>query len=191
MEEKVPRRRGKSGTEDIDGSFRPGASGVRRTRAAGLSADPVLGIERFLLDWELGLGLSSAKETQWLLVPMGRLGEPQPPPEEPAFLFLLPTTVPWEVYAHIEGLFNLPSDQLIRAERGWHQAYGAEPMAIFMGSSTQLLVPRPPSKVELAWVLAREHYLLASDTLMLQGHRLRDYARALMQASYWDLWSKP
>lgn len=113
-----------------------------------------------------------------------------PPPEEPAFLMLLPTTRPWEVYAHVEGLWNHPSDRLIRAARGWKERFGAECIAIFPGYSTQLRVPRQPKDIWEAWGLAREHHL-ARDTLTLPGIHVRDYARALMEADYWELKSKP
>lgn len=167
--------------------FAPPESEVRR--AAIDAADPRLGIERFLLEWELTQGPPPPDAER--IMGYARQGDPQPPPDEPAFIVLLPATQPWVVYAHMEGLWNSPSDRLIRAARGWNEAYGAECVAIHPGYSTQLRVQRRPGDIWEAWELAREHWLLASDTLMLPGFHLRDYARALMQANYWELKSKP
>jgi hypothetical protein len=148
----------------------PNESEVRR--AAHGAADPRLGIERYLLEWELAQG-------------------PPPPNDAPAFIALLPTARPWEVYALMEGLWNNPSDRLIRAARGWNERFGAECIAIHPGYSTQLRVEHPPADVWTAWEVAREHWLLAPDTLMLSGIHLRDYARVLTVAQYWELKSKP
>jgi len=158
-------------------------------RAATDSADPVLGIERFMLEWELAQGPPPANALR--IMGYARQADPQPPPDEPAFLMLLPTTRPWEVYAHVEGLWNHPSDRLIRAARLWNERYGAECMEIHPGYSTQLRVDRRPGDIWEAWELAREHWLLAPDTLMLPSYHLRDYARALMDAQHWELKSKP
>lgn len=165
----------------------PPESEVRR--AATESADPVLGIERFLLEWELAQGPPPPNAER--IMGYARQGDPQAPPDEPAFIVLLPTAQPWVVYAHMEGLWNHQSDRLIRAARGWHERFGAECMEIHPGYSTQMRVQRPPADIWTAWELAREHWLLAPDTLMLPGTRLRDYARALVEAEYWELNSKP
>jgi len=165
----------------------PPESEVRR--AAGDAADPRLGIERYLLEWELGQGPSPPNAVR--IMGSARQRDPERPPAEPAFLALVPTARPWEVYAHMEGLWNYPSDRLIRAARLWNERYGAECMEIHPGFSTQLRVDRPPGEIWEAWELAREHWLLAPDTLMLTGFHLRDYARALVDAQYWELNSKP
>jgi hypothetical protein len=165
----------------------PSESEVRR--AATESADPVLGIERFLLEWELAQGPPPPEAVR--IMGYAQQGDPMPPPHEPAYVVLLPTNRPWEVYAHVEGLWNHPSDRLIRAARGWKDRFGAECIAIHPGYSTQLRVDRPPGEIWEAWELAREHYLLAPDTQMLVGFHLRDYARALVRAHYWELKSKP
>ena len=165
----------------------PRESEVRR--AATESADPVLGIERFLLEWELVQGPPPPNAVR--IMEYAQRGDPQPPPAEPAFIALLPTARPWEVYAHIEGLWNHPADRLIRAARGWNEMFGAECAEIHPGYSTQLRVKRPPADIWAAWEVARQHWLLAPDTLMLPGTRLRDYARALIEAQYWELNSSP
>ncbi len=165
----------------------PPESEVRR--AATELADPVLGIERFLLEWELAQGAPPPDALR--IMGYARQGDPMPPPDEPAFLMLLPTARPWEVYAHVQGLWNEPSDRLIRAAHGWNDRFGAECIGIQPGYSTQMRVRRRPVKIWEAWELAREHYLLARDTVVLPGFHLRDYARALMEAQYWELKSKP
>jgi hypothetical protein len=165
----------------------PGESDVRR--AATESADPVVGLERFLLEWELAQGAPPPNAVRIMSYALER--DLMPPPMEPAFLALLPTMQPWEVYAYVEGLWNRPSDRLIKAARSWNERFGAECVAFYPGYSTQLRVARPPADISTAFELAREHWLLAADTLMLPGTRLRDYARALVQNRYWELKSKP
>jgi len=164
----------------------PPESEVRR--AAGAAADPRLGIERYLLEWELAQGPPPPNALR--IMGYAQQGDPQPP-GEPAFIALLPIIRPWEVYALMEGLWNHPSDRLIRAAREWNERYGAECMDIHPGYSTALRVQRRPGDIWEAWQLAREHWLLAPDTLMLPGTHLRDYARALVDAQYWELNSKP
>jgi hypothetical protein len=158
-------------------------------RAAGDAGDPRLGIERFLLEWELEQGQPTADALQ--IMGYADQGDLDPPPDDPAFVMLLPTVRPWEVYSHVQGLWNRPSDRLVRAARQWNERFGAECVAIYPGYSTQLLVQRPPADIWTAWELAREHWLLAPDTIMLPGIHVRDYARALMEARYWELKSKP
>jgi len=165
----------------------PPESEVRR--AAGAAADPKLGIERYLLEWELAQGPPPPNALR--IMGYAQQGDPQPPPDEPAFIVLLPTARTWEVYAHMEGLWNYPSDRLIKAARRWHERFGAECVEIHPGYLTQLRVQRRPRDIWEAWELAREHWLLAPDTLMLPGTRLRDYARALVEAQYWELKSAP
>jgi hypothetical protein len=127
----------------------PNDSDVRR--AAQSAAHPVLGIERYLLEWELTQGsapskpesgMSAAEQLEWT---MGYF-EPLPP-DEPAALILLPTTRPWEVYAYLQGLWNRPSDRLIAAARLWHEQFGAECIAILPGYATELQVLRPPTDI--------------------------------------------
>ena len=155
-------------------------------RAAETALDHELGIERFLLEWELAQGEPPAAVR---LAIAYAIPEPVDPPLEPSALLLLPTARPWEVYAYIEGLWNHPSDRLIKAAKGWHERFGAE--CVLISPFTQLRVDRPPSDVWTAWEIAREHFELARDTLVLPGTRVRDYARALMKARYWELKSKP
>lgn len=171
----------------------PNESDVRS--AAHAAADPVLGIERYLLEWELaqgtppsktGSGASAAEHLEWTK----RYFEPMPP-HEPAALILLPTTRPWEVYAYLEGLWMHPSDRLIAAAHRWHEEFGAECVAILPGYATELRVERLPADIWRAWEVAREHYILAYDTFILRGIEARDYARALTHAPYWMLLSKP
>jgi hypothetical protein len=171
----------------------PSASDVRQ--AAEAAADPVLGIERYLLEWELAQdsppskaesGMSAAEQLEWTK----RYFEPMPP-DEPAALILLPTTRPWEVYAYLEGLWMHPSDRLVAAAHRWHEDFGAECMAILPGYATELRIQRPPADIWQAWEVARQHYILAYDTFILRGIEARDYARALTQSPYWMLLSKP
>ena len=156
-------------------------------QAAVEASDHKLGIERFLLEWELAQGPPPATRLERILA--GWLDDLMTPPDESSFLLLLPTIRPWEVYAYIEGLWNRPSDRLVAAAHRWYERFGAECIAIWPGSVTQLHVERPPADVWTAWELARQHYLLAPDTV--NEISLRDYARALVGAQYWELASRP
>ncbi|HEV2218739.1 MAG TPA: DUF4253 domain-containing protein [Candidatus Dormibacteraeota bacterium] len=163
---------------------RPAESELRRAAEAAL--DHELEIERFLLKWEVAQG--EPPEAVNLAI-ANAIPDPLGPPLEPSALLFLPTTRPWEVYAYVEGLWNHPSDRLIKAAKGWHERFGAE--CVLVSPFTQLRVDRPPSDISTAWEVAREHFELARDTLVLPGTRVRDYARALMKARYWELKSKP
>jgi hypothetical protein len=171
----------------------PNESDVRR--AAKSAAHPVLGIERYLLEWELTQGsapskpesgMSAVEQLEWTKGYFKPL-----PPDEPAALILLPTTRPWEIFAYLEGLWNHPSDRLVAAARRWHERFEAECMAILPGYATEFQVQRPPTDIWRAWELAREHYLLAYDTFIVPGIETRDYARALTESPYWMLLSTP
>ncbi len=165
-------------------------------RVATSAADPALAIERCLLDWERSQGeppteadgaVAAAKS---YLEPLA----PEPPPGDQTYsvaLVLLPTLWPWEVYAYLEGLWSEPADRLVAAARRWHARFGAEPVQSHPGYATHLRVERPPTDLEEAWRLAREHYLIAWDTFALPGSAVRDYARALLESSTWYLISKP
>jgi hypothetical protein len=164
-------------------------------RAATDAVHPVLGLQRYLLEWELGnepappevtSGMSAAKQLEWTMSYMSPM-----PPDEPAALILLPTAKPWEVYAYLEGLWQHPSDRLIAAAHRWHDQYGAECMVILPGYGTELQVNRRPDDIWQAWELAREHFLMAYDTFIGHGIEVRDYARALMASPHWLLNSKP
>jgi Domain of unknown function (DUF4253) len=164
-------------------------------RAATEAVHPVLGLQRYLLEWELAnepaptavaSGMTAAKQLEWTMSYMNPM-----PPDEPAALILLPTAKPWEVYAYLEGLWECPSDRLIAAAHRWHDQYGAECMVILPGYATELQVNRRPLDIWQAWELAREHFLMAYDTFILPGIEVRDYARALTQSPHWLLNSKP
>jgi hypothetical protein len=171
----------------------PSESDIRH--AAQAAANPILGIERYLLEWELTQGsapskapsgMSAAEQLEWTKGYLKPL-----PPGEPAALIMLPTTKPWEVYAYLEGLWNRPSDRLIAAARRWNEEFGAECVTILPGYGTALRVQHPPTDIWRAWELAREHYLLAYDTFITPGIEARDYAHAITQSPYWMLLSGP
>ena len=168
----------------------PSVSELRQAAAGALDAQ--LGVERYLLHWESRRG-DLPKNVQEAMAHTRGYLEPPPPGagDEPVTLILLPTTRPWEVYAYLEGLWNEPPDRLVAAARRWHERYSAEPVQIHPGYATHLRVPRPPKDLEEAWQLAREHFLIAWDTFILAGITVRDYARALLEATDWYLKSKP
>ncbi len=76
------------------------------------------------------------------------------------------------------------------AARRWHERWGAEPVALW-GTMMQFTVSHRPATPDDAWMLAREHDILAANTLSNPGIPLRDHARALTILDRWFLHSRP
>jgi len=79
---------------------------------------------------------------------------------------------------------------VIAAARRWHERWGAEPVALW-GTMMQFTVSHRPATPDDAWMLAREHDILAANTLSNPGIPLRDHARALTILDRWFLHSRP
>jgi hypothetical protein len=163
-------------------------------RAAAAAADPDLAIDKFLFDWERARGNVQTKARDDIANVLGRMRQFPPDglaPGQRVILALLPTTRPSQVYAYLEGLFDVPVERVIVAARRWHERFGAEPVQIHPGYATHLRVQRRPADLNEAWTLAREHYVIAWDTFALSGISVRDYAYALLESSDWYFKSKP
>ncbi len=144
-----------------------------------IASDDPLGVERYLLKWEMAHGCSVDVSYQEWFEPIWPTG-----------LALLPDARPWAAYAYVNTLSYTDHVVLIKAAQRWHERYGAEPVALW-GTMTELLVSRQPKGAEEALRLALEHVLLADSTTGPSGVRLRWHARALMVLDHWHLASQP
>ncbi len=158
--------------------------GAVRGAAAQAPKDPSRAIDRFLYEWERQHGYDAPPPLDyqdWFT------------PDDAIALVLLPTSVPWEVHAYVSSLFDIDvygGEIVIAAARRWNERWGAEPVALW-GTMMQLMVSRPPTSPDDAWMLAREHDILAANTLSNPGISLRDHARALAKLDRWFLHSRP
>lgn len=147
-------------------------------RAITNDSDP-MAVERYLLQWEIAHSCpENLRYQDWFTPPW------------PVALALLPVVDPWAVYAYVHALFGIDHETLVKASQRWNQRFGAEPVAVW-GTMTQLFVTRRPRSIDDALLLAREHDILAPDTLGRPGVRPRWHARALMDLDRWFLTSGP
>ena len=169
-------------TEERVGT-RPDDAAVRAAALEG-PRDASRAIDRFLYSWERQHGYD--------VVPDLRYQTWYEPPEVLA-LVLLPTNLPWEVHAYEGSLYDMTAyggEIVIAAAQRWHERWGAEPVALW-GTMIQFMVSRRPASPDDAWMLAREHDILAENTLSNPGIPLRDHARALKVLDRWFLHSRP
>lgn len=175
---------------DITRRLCPSAPDAASVRAAAVdAADPYVAAERFLYDWEDARGCASTPDEDdgyqsWF-----------DPTEAgaPVGLALLPTADPWAVHAYISSLYDATSygqDLLVAVAHRWYDEFGAEPVALW-GTMVQMVVARPPADRESAWRVAREHQLLAENTLIGPGIPIRQHARYLVGREKWFLHSRP
>jgi hypothetical protein len=150
--------------------------------AAAIAPGDVYGLERWLLDHELGAGLT---EPQYAGAPFWRSGGP-------CYLVLAPTARPATTFAYISWFAFEQSSraQVIATVRSWHERFGAEPIAIWP-TIAQFTAVRPPATIDEAFALAREHQALAPSTLWSGGFSVREYARMLLRATTWELHERP
>lgn len=160
----------------------PSPEELDAARLDGKALKTVHDLDRWLLDWEQARGIRS---------------EPDPGYQtwfqaSPMALLLLPTGDGWNAlaYMHWYAAETCGSKQLLALGRSWSERYGAELVAHF-GTMLQCLATRPPQTLAEAWVLAREHDLVASSTLSLPGVPVRDHARYLLKHERWFLHERP
>jgi hypothetical protein len=112
--------------------------------------------------------------------------------QDPAALLLLPVANPWDTlaYLHWFGSSQPGAQYYIALGRRWHQRHGAELVAHY-GTMLQCLVSQPPTTLDEAWRLAREHDLAAPCTLALPGIALRHHAIGLIGHDRWFLHERP
>ncbi len=139
-------------------------------------------IDRFLLEKELSLqGLGDPKLAQ---IP---LYEP-----DNAFILILPILSTWEALAYVNwyGTSDFGSEYYIALGKHWEKQYGAE-LYCHYGTMLQCLVDNPPTDIDAAWQLSRQHDMIAPCTLAPSGVPVRYYANALLNNRYWFLHDRP
>lgn len=107
------------------------------------------------------------------------------------FILLIPTTKPWEVFAHLQygGWNEYPSaEEHVAVMKHWFDRYGAEPV-IVTGDVIEMLVARPPVDRAGAEELALEQFGYTYGDLVYQGYE--EFARlaaALRGRKHWFFW---
>lgn len=142
--------------------------------------------ERWLLDWE-----SDNVLPELLLTPqhLGYQDWYDTGSNSTGALLLLPTASGWETLAYI-GFYDILSAYDVFFLKHWHDHYGAELVAHY-GTMLQFYVNKKPKTLMEAFDLASEHYLFASDTLILPGVSIREHAIALLNLDRWFLRRQP
>lgn len=139
-------------------------------------------LDHWLMHWEAAHGVptdASLGRQDWFA-------------QDPAALLLLPVANPWDTlaYLHWYGSSQPGAQHYIALGRRWHQRHGAELVAHY-GTMLQSFVSRPPTTLDDAWSLAREHDLAAPCTLALPGISLRHHALGLIDHDRWFLHERP
>ncbi len=142
--------------------------------------------ERWLLNWELDNVLP-----ELLLAPRDLPSQDwyRGGSGNSSTLLLLPTSSGWETLAYI-GFYDTLSAHDVSFLKHWHDQYGAELVAHY-GTMLQFYVRQKPKTLMEAFELASEHYLFASDTLILPGVSIREHAIALLNLDRWFLRRQP
>jgi Domain of unknown function (DUF4253) len=160
---------------------------------AAYPQNPDLGLEKWLLDWELKNLPSNIK----LVAPDLRylnLDEIEQPIKGNAVetLLLLPTPNSWETLAYLHYFGAGASsgcELMIALLKSWHERFDSELFAC-MGCELFFNVGQKPSTIEDAFQLAVEQSPY-TDFLSLGGVSLRDHARSLLHIDHWWTFSKP
>lgn len=139
-------------------------------------------LDHWLLDWELAAKLRRNPAE----------GRHEPLAPQAAHLVLLPVANSWDALAYIHwfGCIHYNSEELVALGRTWQQRYGAEVFAIY-GETLECLVARPPTSLEAAWSLAREHDLVAPSANAASGTPVRQYAASLVNHDHWSFRERP
>jgi hypothetical protein len=155
--------------------------------------NPDLGLEKWLLDWELKNLPSNIR----LAAPDLRylsLDEIEQPIKGNAVetILLLPTQNSWETLAYLH-YFGAGSSSgcefMIALLQSWYERFDAELFSC-MGCELFFKVGQKPSTIEDAFQLAVEQSPY-TDFLSLGGISLRDHARSLLHVDYWWTFRKP
>jgi hypothetical protein len=155
--------------------------GSAPTEAELLNACPdpdYAALERYVLRWEEVRRPTTSQE------PPGRFDEPLL--ELGSTLVLLPNPDPWAVPAYLDFCYILETDQalLARAMREWHERYRAVPYAA-TGVTIHFVVERPTVDVFDALEVAAQQLPFCK-----MDDSLRERARALYNASFWELYNR-
>lgn len=117
-----------------------------------------------------------------------KLLHPHPPPRHR--LLLVPTPRPWEVFAWLNygGWNQCPEAAVhVAVQRGWHERWGAEPVAL-AHDTLECRTPRPPATREEALELARLQCRYCSDLITRGVESVPALALGLMESSVWLFW---
>jgi hypothetical protein len=107
-----------------------------------------------------------------------------------AVLALVPTTVPYEVPAHLRfGGWNdcPPPDVHVSAFRDWHERFGAEPV-VMASDTVELLVRNPAATREQALELARFQHAYCPDLVAKGLQSIEALAATLLGDPRWYFW---
>jgi hypothetical protein len=176
---------------------------TRRIVGAAPSVDEVIAalgddatdieIEQWLLAWEEAHRSREVSTRRRLA-----LG---PSADDERMLLLLPTGAAWEVFAYL-GWFGAEGDEaapLVAVAREWAERWGAV-VRLQTGIWMDLVVDRPPTDLDDAFLLARQQQLVAQDTnwTVATGHAeegvtysTRVLARDLLGNDRWHLQARP
>lgn len=136
-------------------------------------------LERVVLEWEEARRPTMSQE------PPGRFDEPLL--DLGRKLVLLPTPRAWAVpaYFHFWGAGSRRNEALVRTLRSWHDRHGAVVWAA-TGVTLHLHVARPISDIYEAFAVAAEQLPFCKP-----DDELRERARALFGATFWELYDRP
>lgn len=114
------------------------------------------------------------------------------PRNQPVALMLMPSPRSWETLAYFSWFAaqTIGTLAVLAVARRWAQRYEAKLVAHW-DTMLQYIVGRPPSTIEEARVLAREHTLIAPCTTLLPGVSLEAHAHALIDRDRWFLHERP
>jgi hypothetical protein len=135
-------------------------------------------LERHLLRWEQARRPTVGQE------PPGRFDDPLL--DLGTNLVLIPDPDPWVVpaYIHYWGAGSR-NEHLVRALRSWYERYGAMPYAS-TGVTLHLVVERPVTDIFDALDVAAQQMPFCK-----MDDSLRERARALFGAAFWELYDRP
>jgi hypothetical protein len=108
----------------------------------------------------------------------------------PAVIALAPTTLPYEVPAHLRfGGWNEcpPPEAHVAFLRRWHERFGAEPVAV-TDDVVELLVRRPIGTREEALQVARLQYVYCPDIVEQGTNSVEALAATLLGDPRWYFW---
>ena len=151
----------------------------------GVGDPPRYDLDRWLFEWERARFGSVPDLYTGYLDGFGPPGLPAvvllPTPRGADTLFFVPFFQ--------NGCAETP-ERLVAVVRSWEERFGADLWANW-GTMLEFVVARPPATVEDAYELALEQALIAPDTIMLPGVRLRRHAQALVGRQTWFLHYRP
>lgn len=111
-------------------------------------------------------------------------------PLETAHVLFIPTAQSWEIPAFLRwGGWNAcpPPEYHVAALRHWHEAFGAQLVAI-SGDRMDLHVERPPASHAQALAVAREIYRYCPDIVDQGTETVAALAATMVSGHWWNFW---